>query len=97
MNWWALHNRGLSFRRAGNLKKNLSQIQNLTAAKDAKFFNGYGKNSRIYWGEVCQYAESIQHNDEQSQIAAALAILTFKLFDEILTNYYRTHMIGEYQ
>ena len=77
------------------ISKNLSQIHNLTATQGARYFNGYGNNTVIFWDEFCKFVESIQHHDEQCQLAAAFTIITFKLFDRVLTDYYRTHIFME--
>lgn len=73
------------------ISKLLYQDHHLTAAFGASFFNGYGKDTKLYWDEFCQFSETILHDDHECHLAMAYAKLTFQLFEDVLNDYYQIH------
>jgi heme oxygenase (biliverdin-IX-beta and delta-forming) len=64
------------------LKNNLG----LTSSQGARFFNGYGADTALKWGEFCQFADTVQHDEALCQAAENSALLTFGKFEEALND-----------
>ena len=67
---------------ASNLRKN----HNLTINQGASFFNGYAEHTAKRWEEFCQFADSIQNDEDECKSVELATILTFSKFEELLND-----------
>jgi len=64
--------------------QHLQKNRGYTLNAGARFFNAYGENTAARWQEFCQFADTIQLDEEQCQFAEATALLTFNTFEKVL-------------
>ena len=72
------------------ISRHLKQNHGLTAQQGARFFNGYGTDTRALWEDFCRFADTIESDSEQYRSAEAATLLTFKKFEETLNEYHQS-------